>query len=184
MICVYEYAEADFTLDPEEVDIENTTVDFTNESINATAYSWQFGDNSSSNEENPSHDFPASLGTYTVCLLAMNDGMCNDSICKTVTVTEQLIFYIPNVFTPDGDEFNETFKPVFTSGFDPYDFHFMIFNRWGEVIWESYNAAAGWNGHYGQGGLVEDGVYIWQVDFKSNQSDQRHLKRGHVTVLK
>ncbi|MCB9225084.1 MAG: gliding motility-associated C-terminal domain-containing protein [Crocinitomicaceae bacterium] len=184
MICVFEYAEADFTANPDEVDVENTIVDLENESINATSYEWTFEDGSISTVENPLHQFPEVIGHYTVCLKAMNDGMCNDSICKVVVVTEQLIFYIPNTFTPDGDQFNERFQPQFTSGFDIYDFHLTIFNRWGEIIFESFDASVGWNGHYGDGGLVEDGTYIWQVDFKSNQSDERYVQRGHVTVLK
>ena len=78
----------------------------------------------------------------------------------------------------------KTFQPVFYSGFDKYDFHLMIFNRWGEVVFESYNAEKGWNGHYGDGGLVQDGVYVWQIEFKEAMSDRRHTHRGHVTVLK
>lgn len=184
MICVYEYADADFIASPNEVDVENTVVDLQNMSTNATTYEWTFEDGSTSTSENTTHQFPALIGNYTVCLKAMNDGMCNDSICKIVTVTEELIFYVPNIFTPDGDEFNEIWSPVFTSGYDIYDFHLTIFNRWGEVIWESYNSSVGWNGHYGDGGLVPDGVYIWQVEFKSNQSDERQTHRGHLSVLK
>ncbi|UKN01267.1 PKD domain-containing protein [Paracrocinitomix mangrovi] len=184
LICVYDYAEAEFALDPGEVDVENTLVEFDNSSVNATEYLWTFGDGDSSTVENPVHVFPAEIGVYQVCLKAMNAGGCNDSTCQSVIVTEELLFYVPNVFTPDGDNFNETFLPVFTQGFDIYDFHFTIFNRWGEIIWESYNSTVGWNGHYGQGGLVEDGVYVWQVEFKSNQSDEKIKKRGHVSVLK
>ncbi|MBD3636857.1 MAG: PKD domain-containing protein [Crocinitomicaceae bacterium] len=185
IVCVSDYAQASFTMSPQEVDIMNPTVEFSNQSTNATSYEWTFGDNTSSFETNPSHNFPDDgADTYEVCLSAINAAGCNDVICNTVTVTEELIFYIPNVITPDGDMFNELFMPIFVSGFDPYDYHFTIFNRWGEIIWESYDPSVGWNGHYGDGGLVEDGVYVWQVDFKSNQSDQRFLRRGHVTVLK
>jgi len=184
MICVLEYAVADFDFTPTEVDVEDTEVVFTNTSINADTYLWDFGDNMNSTVENPIHLFPETIGNYTICLRASNVAACNDSICKTVIVTEELIFYLPNAITPDGDQFNERFTPVFTSGIDIYDFHMMIFNRWGEMIWESYDPAAGWNGHYGDGGLVEDGVYIWKIDFKSNQSDKRHEVDGHVTVLK
>ncbi len=95
-----------------------------------------------------------------------------------------LLYYIPNAFTPDGDEFNPTFKPVFTSGFDPYDYHLIIFNRWGETVFESFNAERGWDGLYNSGELVEDGVYIWHIDFKETMSDKRHKEIGHVTLLK
>jgi gliding motility-associated-like protein len=101
-----------------------------------------------------------------------------------VNVEDVIIFYAPNIFTPDGDDYNETWKPIFFSGHDPFDFHLLIYNRYGEVIWESYNPDAGWGGHYGSGGLVDDGVYIWSLDFKETMSDKRHQHTGHVTVLK
>ncbi|MCJ8272315.1 MAG: gliding motility-associated C-terminal domain-containing protein, partial [Psychrosphaera sp.] len=73
---------------------------------------------------------------------------------------------------------------ITNSWFDPYDFHLMIFNRWGEIIFESYDATVGWDGTYGDQGLVNDGVYIWSIDFKELSSDKRHKYNGHVTVLK
>ena len=85
----------------------------------------------------------------------------------------------------DQDEFNETFGPVFTSGFDPYDYHLTVFNRWGEVVFESYDAMFGWDGTYPSGGeLCQDGVYVWKIDFKETMSDKRHSEIGHVNVLR
>ena len=75
-------------------------------------------------------------------------------------------------------------KPVFTEGFDPYDYHMTIFNRWGEILFESYNAAYGWDGTYKGLGLVDDGVYIWQIEFGETHTDKRNVSRGHVTILK
>ena len=72
----------------------------------------------------------------------------------------------------------------FSQHFDPFDFHLMIFNRWGELIFESYNAEIGWDGTYSDQGLVQDGVYVWNIDFKETMSDKRHTHYGHVTVLK
>ena len=83
-----------------------------------------------------------------------------------------------------GNNINNTFYPVFTAGYDPYDYHLSILNRWGEIIFESYDASVGWDGTYGTRGLVEDGVYIWQIEFGETMSDKRHKQRGHVTVLK
>ncbi len=91
---------------------------------------------------------------------------------------------MPNTFTPDGDNFNEEFKPVFVSGFDPYDFHMMIFNRWGEVVFESYDANYGWNGFYGDHGIVKDGTYIWRIEFGDLNTDKKYKENGHVTILK
>lgn len=95
-----------------------------------------------------------------------------------------IIFYVPNVFTPDGDSFNESFQPVMTAGYDLGDYHLMIFNRWGETVYESRDASDGWDGSYGNRGLVDDGVYVWAIDFSETMSDKRHKIQGHVTVLK
>lgn len=184
-IQVYEQAVAEFTFSPQIIDIDDTEVQFHNESSNADGYEWDFGDTTITNyQTNPTHTYPPRPNQYLVTLIATNSGMCPDTAMQLVTIQDVIVFYVPNVFTPDHDEFNEGFHPVFTSGFDPFDYHLIIFNRWGEVLFESYNAAIGWDGTYSNQGLVEDGVYIWQIEFKENMSDKRHTHRGHVTVLK
>src|SRR5690554_8199582 len=83
-------------------------------------------------------------------------------------VREELLFYIPNTFTPDNDNFNETFKPVFTSGIDLQSYTLYIFNRWGELVFESHNTEVGWDGSYGaeSNTTVKSGTYLWKVIFK------------------
>ncbi len=175
---------AAFTYSPNQVDVTDTEVKFTNQSLYATSYSWDFGDGSAiSNAENPIHLFPE-VGDvrYPVTLTVQNELGCSDISQKIIEVQDVLIFHIPNSFTPDGDTFNETFNPVFYSGVDIYDFHFIILNRWGELVFESYNPASGWNGAYGDQGLVQDGVYIWRLEFGETMSDKKHTYEGHVTV--
>ncbi|MBK9192874.1 MAG: gliding motility-associated C-terminal domain-containing protein [Crocinitomicaceae bacterium] len=87
------------------------------------------------------------------------------------------------MFTPDGDEFNESWR-VYITGIDIYDFHLTMYNRWGEIIWESYNTEAGWNGRYGSQGKVQDGTYVWVIEAKDTYNDKKYEFRGHVTVLK
>ena len=184
-INVYPVPEAAFVSTPNVVTVNNTEIEFTNNSINASIYSWTFGDGTAgSSEENPTHIFPEIAGQYLVELVAESDGGCVDSVSQTVIVEDILIFYVPNTFTPDGDEFNQDFKPVIASGVDIYDYHLTIFNRWGEILFESYNTENGWDGTYGDRGLVDDGVYVWQLEFGETMSDKTHRYRGHVTVLK
>lgn len=99
---------------------------------------------------------------------------------------EELIFYVPNTFTPDGDMYNEYFKPVFSSGYDPFDFSLIIFDRWGEIIWESHDVEVGWDGTYGidRNKMVQDGTYTWKIEFKTTMSDERVMVVGHVNVIK
>jgi gliding motility-associated-like protein len=177
--------QAEFVYAPQILDIYNSEVTFTNSSTDATHYEWTFGDGTGSFDTNAVHLYPQ-IGNmdYLVTLVAINDLGCTDTAEQIVTIQDVLTFYIPNTFTPDGDEFNQSFQPIFTSGVDPYDFHMTIYNRWGEIMYETYNFDIGWNGTYGDQGLVEDGVYIWQIEFKETMSDKRHTHHGHVTILK
>ena len=177
---------ATFSYSPGQVFADNPELSFTNSSLNSTEYLWDFGDGSAlSSEVNPTHLYPFEGDKdYTVTLTASNYLGCFDVTEQIIHVDEWIIFYIPNIFTPDGDEYNQTFKPVFYSGVDPYDYHMTIFNRYGEIIWESYNFNAGWDGSYGSQGLVQDGTYVWQIEFKEKSSDKRYKHHGHVTILK
>ena len=178
---------AAFQMNPTSVFTNDTEVHLINQSLYASDYIWNFGDASPlSNELNPIHFFPDDLGDafYPVTLIASNYLGCADTVTQFMNVKGIILFYIPNTFTPDGDESNNVFKPVFVSGYDPYDFHLMIFNRWGEIIFESYDVNGTWDGTYGTREIVQDGVYPWQIDFKELHTDKRHTHKGHVTVTR
>ncbi len=185
LVCIYEDPIPGFYTNPNSPSILDPTVSIVDISTNAEFYSYTFGGYGSSNDAEPTITFPVTEETTVdICQTIISPEGCTASICIPVEIHEEIIFYVPNIFTPDGDLFNETFHPVFTSGVDPYDYHLTMFNRWGEVMFESYNFDEGWNGHYGNGGLVRDGVYIWQIEFGEKLSDKKQTHRGHVTVLK
>jgi gliding motility-associated-like protein len=183
---VYYYPFASFYFEPEEPDIINSEIDFTNTSSFADSYNWTFEDIGSSSDINPIIDYPDVPETYDVQLVALTDEGCTDTARTVIDILDRIIFYVPNTFTPDNDNFNESFQPVFTSGFEPLDFNLLIFNRWGEVVFESNDASIGWNGTYGleSGEIVKDGTYVWKLEFKETMSDKRHVHTGHVNVLK
>lgn len=182
---VYDQPVAGFSTDPQIILAEDATVITTNNSLFASDYYWTFGDGQSTEEMEPIHTYPiGSLGNYEVTLYATNEIGCVDSSTQIITIVDELLFYVPNAFTPDGDEYNQTFMPIMTTGYDPYDYHLMIYNRYGELLFESYNAAVGWDGSYGSQGLVDDGVYIWVIDVGNPFNDERQLFRGHVTLIK
>jgi gliding motility-associated-like protein len=160
-----------------------------NYSADADSYIWDFGDGSGSfTDVNPTHVFPDSdSGTYTITLIANNSYNCADTTQTRVIVNEELVYYIPNTFTPDRDQYNETFKAVFTSGYDPYDFTMLIFDRWGELVFESHDADVGWNGKYGENGdgfQVQDGTFTWKIDFKMKTGNVKKTIVGHVNILR
>lgn len=180
-ITVYDQPDASFTYNPNPAKADQE-VFFTDQSTNATSWWWEFGDNSTSSAQNPVYIYP-NAGDFAALLIATN-GMCVDTARITIHIDEELIYYLPNSFTPDGDELNQTFQPVFTDGFDPYDFNMLIYNRWGEVIFESNDATIGWDGVYKDNTVVQDGTYTWRIEFKERMSDKRHIVVGHVNVLK
>ena len=90
---------------------------------------------------------------------------------------------MPNTFTPDGDKFNQEFKPVFTSGFDPFDFEMQIFNRWGELVFQTNDHNIGWDGSY-QNKLSKEGVYMYKLQFRDKVTDNKTTKQGTVNLLR
>ncbi|WP_343747759.1 PKD domain-containing protein [Fluviicola sp.] len=183
-LCVYPNPIADFDINPAEVEISNTFVNFFNHSYGAVNYQWDFSDGGTSLLENPTHVFPdQEAAYYDVYLIAISSDGCRDTVSKTVHVGEDLIYYVPNAFSPDGDEFNNVFQPVLTAGFDTRSYHLQIFNRWGELIFESLDYEQGWDGTY-HGEVLLDGTYIWKIKVKSKASDKKTELKGHVTLLK
>lgn len=178
------FPDAEFIALPTSLTTTDTEVDFTNESSGAISYVWNFGDGSGSNVENPSHSFPnMESGSYVVQLIAASPLGCQDTAYQTITVVEDEIFYVPNTFTPDGDSYNEYFQAIFYSGYDPFDFTMLIYNRWGEIIWESHDWTVGWNGTYG-GKIVPDGVYTWKIEVKTTATDERRAFTGHLNLIR
>ncbi|WP_341905556.1 PKD domain-containing protein [Fluviicola taffensis] len=176
--------EADFHFSPSTVSISDPTVHFVNSSSNATTYLWDFGfEDMQSTELSPEFTFPSQPGSYSVKLVVYNEEGCKDSITKILSVKDEMIYYVPNAFTPDGDEFNQTFKPVFSSGFDPQNYTFLIYNRWGETIFESHDSTIGWDGTY-QGEMVVEGTYIWNITVKQLHSDAFETFSGHVSLVR
>ena len=185
----YIYVEADpvasFSPNSTMISNLNPEVYFENTSTGAVDYDWNFGDGSPTvHIESPIYQFPDNEpGTYDVQLIAYSPLGCIDIAYATIQLTEEVIFYVPNTFTPDDDDYNPTFQPVFSSGYDPYDFTLLIFNRWGEIIFESHNADIGWDGTYG-GTFAQDGIYTWKIEFKTTTSDERKVVVGHVNMLR
>ncbi|MGV3611717.1 MAG: PKD domain-containing protein [Fluviicola sp.] len=182
MITIFPQPDASFDATPTELSTYNPFVNTDNNSTNAVSYSWDFGDGFTSNAFNPSHTYPDEAGVYVIALYAMNGG-CIDSAFRTVEVKEELTWYIPNTFTPDGDELNNVFLPIFNDAFDKQSYTMLIFDRWGEVIFETHDTAIGWDGTY-NGVLCKEGAYTWKIVIKQKIKDYRVDLIGHVNILK
>lgn len=174
---------ANFSKDGNEWTILDPTVDFINLSDEATNYNWSFGDGSSSSNINPAHNYGENPDTYTVTLIATNDFGCADTVRGNITIADEILFYIPNTFTPDGNEYNETFKVIFFAGYEPSDYSFLIYNRWGELVFEAQSPEEEWDGTY-QGQPVPDGTLIWKLEYRETITDERYIHTGHINIIR
>ena len=176
---IYPIPEAFFTTDPPlsttialpRFQMQNTSklnkTVFTNGFLN---YSWKFNDpaatgNDTSTLENPKYAYGKDTGYYNIELLVISDKGCMDTMTQRVYIGPDIIVFIPDVFSPNGfgPNLNNTFGPV-ASNFK--DFSMLIFNRWGEKMYETKDIAKQWDGTY----LKQDadqGVYAYYIEISS-----------------
>ncbi len=188
--CLYPSPTASFTASNtalNTIDLESQFTNLSTSEDNVFTSSWNFGDGEYSSETNPYHffDFEDVQGylSFHVELVVENSYGCLDTSTLLMGVDEAIIFYVPNTFTPDGDGNNAMFTPSITSGIEVSNYDLLIFNRWGAVIFESKNPDVGWDGRYG-GEIMQDGTYIWKLEFKAKASGKRIQKVGHVNILR
>lgn len=185
IVCVSASPTASFIPAPAILNAENPTTTMVNQSAGGNQYEWNFGDNTvSSTQFDPVHSYsPGSFDSYTIHLTVTNEDGCSDTAYGIVYMEGGSIYYVPNTFTPDGNEFNPVFRPVFSYGIDPADYNFKVFNRWGEIVFESNDKEIGWDGTY-HGSLAEEGIYIWRIEYGSLWSTEREIIHGHLNLLK
>jgi gliding motility-associated-like protein len=190
IIHVYPRAQAAFTVTPNEVNVPGEPVYCLNLSQFATSYSWFFGDGNTSVEENPLHYYQAE-GEYSIMLVAENQYGCPDTmqLPDVVTAKASGMIDFPNAFTPnptggsngiyDTRSFdNDVFFPIH-NGVDEYQL--QIFNKWGEMLFESNDVNRGWDGYY-RGELAKQDVYVWKVRAKFIDGQHAELS-GDVTLI-
>lgn len=177
---------AAFDYQPTNPDILDPTVTFINNSINALTYEWHIDEIGMLTDVNPIVEFDGVPYVYGVELIAITENGCSDTVVGSVEIKDVILFFVPNTFTPDFDLFNQIWKPIFTSGFNYKNYHLTIYNRWGQIMFESFNHKVGWDGTYGKNSnkFAKDGTYTWVIEFKETMSDKRHRYTGHINLLK
>jgi len=110
-----------------------------------------------------------------------------DSTSNGIIIKDVLLIYVPNTFTPDGNLYNNNFKPVIGSGVSSENYEFIIFNRWGELIFSTNNPNEAWDGSY-NGKECQDGTYVWMLVITASadviESGERYQYTGHVNILR
>jgi gliding motility-associated-like protein len=150
-----------------------------------TDYLWTFGDGSpNSTLENPIHYYPdQQAASYEVTLTIVDTNGCIDTASYEFSLVELLNVYVPNSFTINGDNINDVFLPVFSNVDIMKSYQMEIFNRWGQLVWETDVVSEGWNGRYKDNKDVQLGVYNWKIRYTDNLGVTRVLV-GHVTTLR
>ncbi|MDP6909837.1 MAG: PKD domain-containing protein, partial [Flavobacteriales bacterium] len=166
-----------FSVHEDVMTILKPTFEFTDLSTeNVTIWDWDFGDGTYGNEQNPEHTYP-DIGTYPITLMVETEFGCRDTIGYEVKVDPVFTFYVPSSFTPDDNGINDEF---FGIG-DGYTFYSMfIYDRWGELIFESEDDEYHWDGSF-KGEQVQMGTYVYRFYLLDWQGHD-HEYRGHVTL--
>ena len=185
VFCVRPYPIADFFYDPDEPNFIESFIEFTNISDGADLADWTFSGYGTSTEINP-RLFLGNSDTgdsIYVCLIASTIYGCADTVCQTMAMVEPYQIYTPNTFTPDGDEYNNTFKPIFPPNYPLDGYSMLIYNRWGEVIFETLDYKYGWDGTY-KGELCQDGTYTWKIVVSDGRNGEKYNYVGHVNIIR
>jgi gliding motility-associated-like protein len=185
-ICVYDVPVPGFTFGPQPTTIVSSLITFTNTSVNASSYYWDFGYNGeNSTDVNPTFYYPDSVpGSYVVCLTATNGSGCDSTVCQTVIIDDEFLLYVPNSFTPNGDGLNDEFR-AHVNAYDATSFEMRIFDRWGEELFVSNFPSVGWNGHAkGSSTVAQTDIYVWTIKVKDSLTKEEKVYKGHVTLLK
>ena len=168
---------AAFSADPLS-GIPPLSVNFTDLSLGAIGYSWDFGNGTVSTIQNPNTIYP-NTGTFNVMLI-ITSGTCSDTAYTTIIVNDGFSLEIPNVFTPNNDGINDLFT-IKSTGVK--EISMQIFNRWGEKMFEFTGPKAAWDGINSNGAKVSDGTYFYFV--KATGFDHKEFeKNGTVNLFR
>lgn len=190
IIEVFETPIAQFDVRPTIVFVPDNPVYTNNLSVGASEFFWDFGDGTTSNEQEPTHYYEEE-GYYDITLIASNASGCSDTLRKENIIEgqENGRLLVPNAFTPNlsgpngGDVgasgTNDVFIPIMQS---VQEFEMLIFNRWGELMFRTQDQQMGWDGYY-NGKLCPQDVYIYKLILKF-ENGQTSTRTGDVNLIR
>lgn len=196
---IFDNPLASFDLRPNVVFVPDTEMTTFNFSTGATDYAWDFGDGGTSDEREPVYAYRVE-GVYDVQLVAINDHggglLCTDTLTRKVTAKQGGVTKVPNAFTPNpggpgagsgggggtggNGTFNDVFLPIVKGA---EEFNMQIFDRWGNLIFESNSSNIGWDGYDKNGRVLPAGVYVYKLTIRLSDG-QRSTQIGDVTMIK
>jgi gliding motility-associated-like protein len=191
-ITVYALPEVEFVANPAQVTVFEPSTTLQNISpkgdiYDATSFEWEFVnvEPAKSTEVSPSITFEEpNPGNYRVKVTGTNANDCAAQYFLDVQIINDVNIFAPNIFTPDGNSFNETWR-VHINGIDIYEFELTIYNRFGQIVFQSFDSEATWDGTYGNtGNVVQDGTYPWVITAKDAIDDNKYQFKGTINIVK
>ena len=167
---------ASFSPTPRTTLSESPMVRCNNTTEGAVSYIWDFGDSTRSTETSPVHTF-RTLGTLTIKLIAESEFGCRDSAFDQISVVGSTA--VANAFSPHSNvEKNRVFYPI-PQGMQLSGYEFRVYNRWGNLVFETADADKGWDGSIA-GGSTGTGAFVWTVEYTGMNGQ---LKKNSGTVI-
>lgn len=160
-------------------------VSFKNLSVDAQTYLWDFGDGRTSKEKSPVIHYKND-GNYTVTLTVNDTLICRSQFINDINVetTKDTGLLIPNVFTPDYDDYNKCYS---IEGASPacYDFKIKIYNRWGDIVFESDDVRECWDGRDVKTNVeYPSGTYYSIINVTNKFSGEEEEITGTITLIR
>lgn len=148
-------------------------------SLTGVTYTWKFGDGETSDADQPVHEYQYP-GLYEVELVVIDLNGCEYTFRELIEVKELIAIHVPSAFSPNGDGFNDE---LYLGWSLVHDLEFKLFNRWGQVVFETRDPDFNWNGIDKSGAIVAEGVYVFHV--KAIDIQGRPIeKSGTITILR
>ena len=149
----------------------------------ALHHSWVFGDGGASALPDPTHSFatPFTTRPYTVTYTVTDSIGCMATKQKLVNVYSSCYLDVPSAFTPNNDGLNDLFGPLNAIKAEQLDFR--IYNRWGQLLFQTHNWKSGWDGTYHN--LPQPtGTYVWFLSYVDRDSKQRREMKGTAVLIR
>jgi len=182
LIVVRPSPQAGFSFDPQNPSSIQPTVTFTDESQGAIRWLWDFDTGATSSLPSPVYTF-RDTGIYEVMQVVTHPSGCKDTLIRIIDILPEVRYFLPNAFTPNNDSSNDYFKGVgIMEG--ATGFRLSIWNRWGEMVFETSNPDDAWNGRMlNTGAEAPQGVYVVLVTYREPRGKLVEIK-GFATLIR
>ena len=184
LVCAYPNPSASFSWSPLEP-LLGETVSFENTSIGGLTYDWDINGQGASGESVTFDVLTVIDGEFQACLQVEGQGGCMDSQCYTIVLSSESYIFVPNSFTPDADGTNDVFAPVIAGLTSDYSYTFRIYDRWGEVVFETNDPNDVWTGNvHGRNHYAQPDAYVYEITLQLRAGEVPIRKVGSVVLIR